>query len=536
MDYSNMTAPTKVLFLEIDAGDKFVLQNGAAEGWLPNIRSLLDRGLVGDTLAPEEFFVSGIWSSLYTGVDPAKHGIHGLLQLKTGTYDFYRCYIGEHIKRKPFWSFLSEAGQRVAILDIPHSGITEDINGIQSVDWGAHDGSGFRAWPKTFEEDVLSRFGQYPLTKSCNDHGDRPEEFIALRDALIQGVKTKSELTRHYLRQGGWDFFAQVFTESHCIGHQCWHLHDANHPAYDPATVAVTGDPLKEVYKTIDTALGEVIREVGDEATVIVLAGHGMTHRYGAQFLLPDILVSLGVAKERQVPVRAKAAGYLDVVLTWCWQQLPADLQRGLNGIRCGLRRAIDSTDNPLNLAPHFRKLDLRNSKCFLVDNGFPISGLRLNVVGREPAGLIHRGTDMDRFCDELSKDLLDLRYADTGEPAVKSVKRWADHYQGEYLDDLPDLVVAWSDTRPLGSSTCGNPANSLVRIQSDKMGVVEGVSNYIRTGDHRPQGMFVAVGPNIKAGRLDRTVSIMDFAPTFCALLDAELPDSEGTPIGELL
>ncbi len=184
-----MTAPTKVLFLEIDAGDKFVLQNGAAEGWLPNIRSLLDRGLVGDTLAPEEFFVNGLWPSLYTGVDPAKHGVHGLTQLKTGTYDFYRCYFGEHIKRKPFWSFLSEAGQRVAILDIPLSGITEDINGIQSVEWGAHDGSGFRAWPKTFEEDVLSRFGQYPLTKSCNDHGDRPEEFIALRDALIQGVK-----------------------------------------------------------------------------------------------------------------------------------------------------------------------------------------------------------------------------------------------------------------------------------------------------------------------------------------------------------
>ena len=162
MDYSNMTAPTKVLFLEIDAGDKFVLQNGAAEGWLPNIRSLLDRGLVGDTLAPEEFFVNGIWPSLYTGVDPAKHGMHGLVQLKTGTYDFYRCYIGEHIKRKPFWSFLSEAGKRVAILDIPLSGITEDIDGIQSVEWGAHDGSGFRAWPKAFEEDVLSRFGQYP--------------------------------------------------------------------------------------------------------------------------------------------------------------------------------------------------------------------------------------------------------------------------------------------------------------------------------------------------------------------------------------
>ena len=148
----------------------------------------------------------------------------------------------------------------------------------------------------------------------------------------------------------------------------------------------------------------------------------------------------------------------------------------------------------------------------------------------------IHRGPEMDRFCDELSKDLLDLHYADTGEPAVKSVKRTADHYQGEYLDELPDLIVTWTDTRPLGSSTCGNPANSLLRIQSDKIGIVEGVSDYIRTGDHRPYGMFVAVGPNIVPGKLDRTISLMDFAPTFCSLLDTKLPDPDGTPIAEVL
>jgi len=33
------------------------------------LRIPVERGLVGDTLAPEEFFVGGIWPSLYTGVD-----------------------------------------------------------------------------------------------------------------------------------------------------------------------------------------------------------------------------------------------------------------------------------------------------------------------------------------------------------------------------------------------------------------------------------------------------------------------------------
>jgi len=34
----------------------------------------------------------------------------------------------------------------------------------------------------------------------------------------------------------------------------------------------------------------------------------------------------------------------------------------------------------------------------------------------------------------------------------------------------------------------------------------------------------------------MSRTVSIMDFAPTFAHLLGVELPETDGKPIGELL
>ena len=53
--------------------------------------------------------------------------------------------------------------------------------------------------------------------------------------------------------------------------------------------------------------------------------------------------------------------------------------------------------------------------------------------------------------------------------------------------------------------------------------------------GDHFPGGMFIAAGPGIQPGKLERTVSIMDFAPTFCALLDVPLPDVDGQPIREI-
>ena len=72
--------------------------------------------------------------------------------------------------------------------------------------------------------------------------------------------------------------------------------------------------------------------------------------------------------------------------------------------------------------------------------------------------------------------------------------------------------------------------------IGSAAIGEMVGEYSYCRTGDHFSGGMFVAFGPGIRPGTLGRTVSIMDFAPTFCRMLGLELPDVDGRPIGELL
>jgi arylsulfatase A-like enzyme len=46
---------------------------------------------------------------------------------------------------------------------------------------------------------------------------------------------------------------------------------------------------------------------------------------------------------------------------------------------------------------------------------------------------------------------------------------------------------------------------------------------------------MFIATGPGITPGRLDRVVSVMDFAPTFCAALDVKADGFDGVPIPEI-
>ena len=526
-----MASTTKVLFLAMDAGDKFLIQKWAADGTLKTFGSLLERGLVGNTMSLEGFFEGSTWPSFYTGVAPGRHGFHRLVQLKPGTYEFNACCTGEFITHPPFWSQLSKAGRKVAVLDIPLSSITEDLGGIQMVEWGSHDPVyGFSTWPKTLKKEVLVRFGRYPVRGTCDAVGRTPSEFSVFRDHLIEGVRKKAMLTKYYLSKSKWDFFAQVFTESHCVGHQCWHLHEMNHPNHSAETVAIAGDPIRDVYVAIDEAIGEILKQIDDQTVVIILASHRMGYSYGAQFLLPDILIRLEAAQALSAEGQSRdVRSRIDTVLTWGWKHTPVLLKHKLNPIATRLRGKI-------HLPRSIAGLDFRKSRCFPLDNGLTVGGIRVNLAGREPNGMIRPGPEMDALCEYLIGELQKITYCDTGRPAIRGVKRTAELYQGDRLDHLPDILVEWNDEKPLATAGVDNAKGGMVRLFSERIGTVEGVNTYCRTGDHRPEGLFIAIGQGIEPGRLKETVSIMDFAPTFARLLGVPFPQADGRPIAEIV
>lgn len=515
----------RVAVLCIDAGNRYLIEQWAREGVMPTWQSLVRKGLRGNTMSLPGLYTGATWPSFQTGVNPARSGVYSWMQLRPGSYEQFRCLTGEQLKRKPFWRYLSDAGRRVTILDVPLSGLTEHLNGVQLVEWGAHDAQyGFRTWPPTLAREIESRFGKHPLDDTCN--GDRDTQgFVEFRDNLLRGIGTRGEITRHFARQDRWNFLTQVWSESHCVGHQCWHIHDPSHPRHDAEQARVVGDPLKQVYAAIDSAIGEVLQTLDGDTTVIVLASHGMGYKYGPQILLERILLALGVAapapSAEPVPETRRLRDRFDPLLTWGWQNTPKPLRDALQPIRRPLRdwmlpqgRARAPLVNPAQ------------SRCFVVENNHAHGGIRVNLRGREPNGVIAPGGEFDAFCADLTRDLMDIVDLDSGRRVVARVLRTDELYRGEHRDFLPDLLVEWSSHAPI----------SRIRIGSSRIGEIAGEYRFCRTGDHFPGGMFVATGPGIRPGTLARTVSIMDFAPTICRMLDVELPDVDGAPIRELV
>ena len=513
----------KVVFLGIDAGSRDLVLQWAKNRILPTFHSLLSKGLTGFTTSLPGFFVGSTWASFYTGVNPAKHGVHSLRQLKLGTYDLYNCFAGKDIKREPFWNHLSRAGCKVAILDVPLTSLSKDLHGIQLVEYGAHDAhNGFMTWPLPLADEVEKRFGPpalHLINGNCNANRGS-DEFAASRDTLIQGVKRKAELTKHFLRSNRWDFFAQVFTESHCIGHQCWHLHDSTHQWHDREVAKIIGDPIRDVYVAIDKAIGNILEEIDDKTTVFIIFSHGMGPTNVPWGFLQKLLLHLKVLAPPKMTIKnlikVLVRQKIIPVCSKVWQQTPTTIQNSLEPMESTLSKWLYSL-------PGLPRIDVAAGKCFSIHDNPSHAGIRVNLIGREPKGTVRPGKEYQNFCKELEKDLLAIINVGTGKPIINQIIRTAEYYEGDYLEHLPDLLVEWNQEDPI-------PA-----VFSDKIGKIPVNFRHPRTGHHRPGGMFIVLGPSIKPGFLNRTVSIMDFAPTFASLLNVSLPDVDGQPIYEL-
>ncbi len=181
---------TKVLLLEVDAGDRDLILRWAQEGALPNFQRLLQHGVSGPSMAVPGFYVGAVWPSFYTGVNPARHGIHSLVQLEPGTYEIFRCLTADHIKREPFWNYLSRARQegggsrRAAQRNFerpqrhPDGGMGLPRRQLRLL-----------TWPPSLADEVKARFGPHPLLDSCNADRRTPAEFrpSATRSSAASG-------------------------------------------------------------------------------------------------------------------------------------------------------------------------------------------------------------------------------------------------------------------------------------------------------------------------------------------------------------
>jgi len=177
----------------------------------------------------------------------------------------------------------------------------------------------------------------------------------------------------------------------------------------------------------------------------------------------------------------------------------------------------------PPGLASALRAPEPGRLPYFAVPNNDCHGAIRLNLAGREPAGAVRPGAERARTVEALRAALATFVNEETGRPVVAAVHRIEDLYPGEPVGDLPDLIVDWDRSAPIR------------RVRSPRYGRLARVSPSPRSGDHRPEGLLIARGPRVAAGRAGPAVPSVALAATVSRLLGVARPDLDAAPLAAL-
>ena len=107
-----------VLLIGIDAGCLPVFERLYEDDIIPHIRSICEDGAAAPLKSQMPPWTPSAWPSLYTGVNPGKHGVCGFI-----TYDGYDFQVvsGNDVEEHAIWSLLA----MIAVAPV-------------SISWGAH--------------------------------------------------------------------------------------------------------------------------------------------------------------------------------------------------------------------------------------------------------------------------------------------------------------------------------------------------------------------------------------------------------------
>ncbi|MCP5370441.1 MAG: alkaline phosphatase family protein [Hyphomicrobiales bacterium] len=518
-----------VVVVGLDGAEVDWLERWAAEGRLPNFARLRAEGTFGrlDTVA--RAFPACIWSCFFHGQHPGKADGYTSFPLVPGAYRT-RGYLAEDDGRRSFAArarLSGGAAPRVAMIDIPKGTLDPDDGGVVLVNWGTHGAfRGPGSSPPGFMAEVERRFGKYPLAPGEEDFDvDTTDYYLGLRTKLLQGTAVKGELTRWLVDRDEFDLIAITWSELHAAGHRLYHFMDPGHPDHDPAAPAELKTAIPDVAAALDRALGDLMAALPGDATLVVCSLHGMMAEYTATDILPRFLERWdGIAgPDGDSDAEAEGTDSLNSRFqTWLRKAIPPPLRSRLKlfapyWLRQNFRghhyMAVFGQKNWARLRAFCPPSD---------DWGY----VRVNLRGREPAGVVAPGAEYERLLDELTEEFLAFRDTVHGGPIVDRVERPRGQWPGPVSGGMPDLVVIWNCARPLSGIR--------TRAHGD---IPLGTRLHLRTGFHSANGFVLARGPRIKRGHVLNGGHTLDLPPTILALMGAADPgDLDGQVLADLM
>jgi len=479
----------KILVIGLDAATMELIEPWAQAGHLPVLAELMREGASARLLSTPNMHSASAWTSILTGLNPGRHGLFVFSDrdFATGKQLFFK---GGDRHGELISSHLARHGLTAGFINVPMTYPAKHEEGgfmISGLDAPSLNERAFS--PRELESELLNLFPRYHF--SPHDLGElmksgRLDEAIS---AWIALTETQTAAAEYLIAHRPVDFFMIVYTASDWAGHNLWKAREAS-----PAK-----NPLLEIYRVLDVAIGRLMRLVNSQTQIYIVSDHGMGRHTGASYQLADWLEDRGYMVRTKGPqarrsimrASSKAAKAL----------LPASLREQVKA-RLGEDRV--ERLQAVEKDSFYSSIDWKRTSAYSEPGRHVIN---INLEGRNEHGTIKR-SEYDEICSRIIDDL--HGWADSrGVKAVERVAHRDEVYSGPFAERASDLYIYWNSAADFGA-----PPQEV----KDR--------GFWWSGDHRPEGILISKGPGIKSNAKVASATVYDLVPTFMYASGLPVPD----------
>jgi len=492
----------KVFVIGLDGGSLHLLSRLAHEGYMPFFASILAEGVSGELRSVFPPSTPSAWSTFLTGKNPGKHGIFEFFTYENSATPL-RVVNSLSLRTDTLWSLLSRAEKRIGLVNVPMTYPPHPVNGTMITGLLTPSVEQTFTYPSSLYNDLKKDLGEYIIGVTWREYA--PRQIRQFLEALVHCIQQRRKYVRYLMERYPWDFFMVVFSETDVLQHALWSFLDPEDPRQTDEKVEAE---ILAYYQLVDRILEELCITAGENTRVFLISDHG----FGPLLKWMRIntwLNRLGVLAfdRKRVLVRRGARKLREMVRQIDRQNWRRKLPVG--PVRKGYRTDILSC------------IRWEQTKAFSVLSGE--QGVRINLRGREPKGIISPGREYEELRDSIITEMQNLRDHKTGELLGHFVRKREEIYTGPFLEQAPDIVFLLGGGKWVADVF---PASKVFEPADLQFG----------TGIHRMEGLFVARGPGIKQNERLQGARIEDLLPTLLFSLGLSIPaDIDGRILSDI-
>jgi predicted AlkP superfamily phosphohydrolase/phosphomutase len=248
----------RLVIIGLDGMPYRLIKHLAQDNIMPNMNNLISQGVLRQMASSIPEVSAVAWSSIITGVNPAKHSIFGFTEIAPASYRLSFPNF-TNLKSTPFWQL--DTQRRAVIINVPFTYPATSLNGVMI--------SGFVALDlekATYPVSLVPTLQKLDYRIDVDSQKAHSSLELFLKD-LSYTLKARLETYRYLWDSIDWDTFMLVFTGTDRLAHFLWHAYEDPFHIYHQAFL--------EYLQRIDTAIGEISTRIAADEPLIILSDHG---------------------------------------------------------------------------------------------------------------------------------------------------------------------------------------------------------------------------------------------------------------------